>query len=59
MTYKQLIRHYGTQVNAAKAIGVTKGAVCQWQHTGVPILRQYQVELLTNGKLKADKARAA
>jgi predicted transcriptional regulator len=59
MTYKQLIKHYGTQVSAAKALGVTKAAVCQWQHTGVPALRQFQVELLTGGKLRADRKNAA
>lgn len=53
MTKSQAIKHFGSISALAKALGVTYEAVRQWQE--VPELRQYQIERLTGGDLKADQ----
>ncbi|GLO23531.1 Cro/CI family transcriptional regulator [Pseudomonas putida] len=57
MTKSQAIKHFGSISALAKALGVTYEAVRQWQE--VPELRQYQIERLTRGDLKADQKGAA
>lgn len=47
------VKHYGSPSALAKALGITLQAVGQWGDD-VPELRQYQLEKLTGGKLKAD-----
>ena len=53
MTYEQLIEHFGSQAAAAKALGVTRAAVLFWRNTGIPKTRQFQIEVVTKGALKA------
>lgn len=62
MTYDDLVKHYGTQKaigDALKAIdgkGVTQASVAEWKERGeVPHPRQCQYEVLTRGRLKADR----
>jgi molybdenum-dependent DNA-binding transcriptional regulator ModE len=57
MTKSQAIKHFGSISALAKALGVTYEAVRQWEE--VPELRQYQIERLTAGDLKADQKGAA
>jgi hypothetical protein len=45
---------YGSRRKLAEALGVTVAAVSLWGDT-VPELRQYQLEVLTRGKLKAQR----
>ncbi|WP_081008795.1 Cro/CI family transcriptional regulator [Pseudomonas savastanoi] len=45
-------RFYGSIPALAKALKITYEAVRQWGEE-IPELRQYQLEKLTNGKLKA------
>ena len=45
--------------NLARALNISYEAVRQWPEDGVPELRQYQIEVLTNGRLKAEKVSAA
>ncbi len=52
MKKSQAIEHFGSVTALAKALGVTDEAVRQWIE--VPALRQYQLEHLTGGSLKAD-----
>lgn len=52
MTKKEAVDHFGTATALAKALGITLEAVSQWQD--VPMRRQYEIERLTNGELKAD-----
>jgi DNA-binding transcriptional regulator YdaS (Cro superfamily) len=54
MTKQSAIEHYGTAAALAQALGVSRAAVSQW--ISVPLLRQYQIQVLTNGTLKADTA---
>ena len=56
MTTQEAIDYYGGDRNAlARALGVWVTATYQW---GVepPLLRQYQLEKLSNGKLTAENA---
>lgn len=54
MTYEDLIEHYGTQKAAAEALGLAQPSLDGWKK-GIPPPRQAQYELLTEGKLKADR----
>lgn len=58
MTKQQAIAHYGSISALAKALGTTYEAVRQWG-AEIPPLRQYQIEVLTEGALKADQKPAA
>jgi DNA-binding transcriptional regulator YdaS (Cro superfamily) len=46
------IAAFGTAAELARALGITRAAIHQWGDT-VPLARQYQVERLTQGRLKA------
>lgn len=55
MTIDEAIKFYGGRKgDLAKALGISAAAVTQWGET-LPMLRQYQIESLTRGRLKADK----
>lgn len=46
--------HFGSRVKLAKALGITPSAVTGWgDHP--PITRQYQIQVLSKGKLKASQ----
>ena len=54
MKFDQVIKHYGSQVAAADAIGVTQPTLSNWKKRGsIPQLQQLRIEHLTEGKLKA------
>lgn len=55
MTYAQLIKHYGSQAAAARALGIKPPSVAEWKESGIPLPRQAQYELLTGGMLRADR----
>lgn len=65
MTPKQVITHYGTQLEAADAIGVSKQAISLWkQKKKIPLEYQLEFEIQSSGALLADvpeaiRARAA
>ena len=63
MDYDELVAHFGTQKAAGEALkyfgsdqGVSQASVAEWKEKGIPAPRQAQYELLTKGKLKADRA---
>lgn len=57
MTPEIVVRHFGTQVKAAKALGITQPSVSNWLSRGaVPPLQQFRIEKLTRGKLKAERS---
>jgi predicted transcriptional regulator len=57
MTFDQLLKHYGTQVKIADALGVSQPCVSNWAKRGrIPALQQMKVHMLTGGTLKLDKA---
>jgi hypothetical protein len=63
MNTSEVISYFGSAKQAAKALGITKQAVSAWG-ASVPIGRAFQIEILSNGALKAprpdqDQGRAA
>lgn len=57
MKYEDLKQLWGTQVEIARALGIHQPAVSAWKAKGIPIERQWQIQLLTGGKLQADTVR--
>ena len=53
MKKESAIEYFGSGAALASAIGVTRQAVADWKQ--IPIGRQYQIEVLTGGKLRADR----
>lgn len=51
MTTQQAIQHFGGARKLAKALKIKPEAVYQWNNHP-PALRQYEIEQLTEGKLK-------
>ena len=54
MFKKEVITHFGSCSSIAEALGVSKSSVSQWGET-IPLLRAYQIEKLTGGKLKVEE----
>ena len=54
MTFDELMDLYGTQTKAGDALGVAQTTVADWKKFGIPLPRQYQIQVLTGGVLKAD-----
>lgn len=54
MTKQQAIAFYGSATKLARALAVSKTAVSMWSEV-IPIGRQYQLEVITHGRLKADR----
>jgi hypothetical protein len=46
------IKVFGTAAELARALGITRQSLTSWGDT-VPLARQYQIERLTGGRLKA------
>lgn len=60
MTFQEVLDHFGTKRKIATDLGITIQAVQQWADSGkVPLGRQFQIELVTKGKLQAQKEAAA
>lgn len=54
MQFDKLIKHFGSQVAAATALGVTQPTLSNWKKRGsIPHLQQLRIEHVTKGKLKA------
>lgn len=64
MTLNDVLTHFNMKPSKlAKHLGVTPGAISQWKD-GIPEGRQWQIEIMTDGALKAapaksERARAA
>lgn len=55
MEFDQLIKHFGSQVAAADALGVTQPTLSNWKSRGrIPNLQQLRIQHITRGKLKAN-----
>jgi transcriptional repressor of cell division inhibition gene dicB len=55
MLTANVIKHFGSQVAVARALKIKAPSVADWGRH-VPPLRQLQIEKLTGGKLRADRA---
>lgn len=53
MKKQAAIKYFGSISKLAEALNIKSQAVSQWNED-VPIMRQFQIELITNGDLKAD-----
>lgn len=58
MSYEDLINFYGSQAAAARAIGIKPPSLAEWKVKGIPLPRQAQYELDSEGVLKAEKRAA-
>ena len=55
MRKADVIAHFGTQTAVAKALGVTKSAVNQWEEDRpIPLERAIKAQAASNGRLKVD-----
>ena len=52
MEFDKVIKHFGTQVKAAAALGVNQSSIAAWKRNGIPVPRQYQIEVVSGGALK-------
>lgn len=53
MRRSEVIKYFGSQAAAARALNIKPASVAGWGKS-VPKLRQLQIESLTGGKLRAD-----
>jgi hypothetical protein len=50
----QVLKHFKTNpAGLAKKLDVSPGAISQWKTSGIPDGRQWQIQAISNGKLKA------
>lgn len=54
MLTKQAIKHFGSAAKLARNLGISRQSVHDWGDE-VPEVRQYQIEVLTNGALRAKR----
>jgi transcriptional repressor of cell division inhibition gene dicB len=54
VTKSEVIEKYGTLTEAARQLGLTKGAVSQWDEK-LPFRIQCMIQVRTNGELQVDK----
>jgi hypothetical protein len=58
MNMQDLIDHFGSQSAIAKALGTSDQVVSAWKvKNRIPLGRQYEIQILTAGKLRADASR--
>lgn len=55
MNVDQAIEHFGSQSALARALGIEPPSVAEWKSKGkIPPVRQFQIEVVSGGALKAD-----
>jgi len=54
MTTKEAIEHYGSVKELAAVLGIWPHVIYRWGDRP-PMARQYELEVKTNGALKADR----
>lgn len=57
MNMKEAIQHFGSKKKLAEALGIRPSAVTQWGES-IPVGRQYQLQVISKNKLKADQKAA-
>jgi len=56
MKIDHVIKHFGSQIAVADALGVTQPTISNWKTRGrIPQLQQLRIEHMTSGKLRADR----
>jgi hypothetical protein len=56
MTYNQILKYFGGVRPTARALNISAASVCAWKDTGVPALRQYQIDHITHGALQVNQS---
>ena len=56
MRFQELIDHFGSQQKVADGLGISKQLAAYWKRAGIPLGRQYEIQVLTGGKFRADPA---
>ena len=60
MKLDEVLKHFNVKPSELAAIlKVTRPAISQWKVSGIPETRQWQIQILTKGKLKADESKQA
>ena len=54
MNTAQAVAHFGSKKKLAEALGISPSAVTLWANA-IPTLRQFQIQMLTCGALKAER----
>lgn len=52
MKFDEVAEYFGSIKGLAEALGITTQAIYQWGGI-IPAVRQYQIQVITKGKLKA------
>lgn len=55
MTFDDVKTHFRGAAKLAKALGMERQSVYRWKVVGIPLLRQLEIEHMTEGALKADE----
>ena len=53
MDHSDLLRFFGGETAAARGLGLDRGTVRHWKHSGIPNPMQYYIEAFTDGALLA------
>jgi len=53
MKVNDVAKYFGNKSKLASALGLTRAAVTSWGEESIPIHRQMQIQILTNGRFKA------
>ena len=57
MNLDRVIEHFGGLTKTAAALSVTEQTIRNWIKAGdIPIMAQFAIQILSKGKIKADKA---
>lgn len=60
MTVQEVLDHFGGKANTARALDISYQSVDQWEaKDSIPEGRQFEIQLMTNGALVAEKRRTA
>ena len=54
MNYDQIIEHYGSAEKAGAALGLTRQGVFRWKSCPIPLEKQVEIEVDTQGALRAE-----
>lgn len=55
MTIEEVVEHFGSVTQTAKALKVSRPVIYRWQKSGVPMPYQALIEIQTKGALKIDR----
>ena len=60
MTPSEVVAHFGSVRRVTETLGITQQAFSNWQRRGyIPLGRQYELQILTGGRLVAEREKEA